>query len=152
MAFRSLSARLRRGVSFPTQERRSLTAAYLLWALGLVGICGLQRFYARRPLSGLVLLVTFGFCFIGQILDAFLLPRLVASANQLGPPPLDRQLLALARRRGEAGFTLNDALLDLQHDSSTPVQQVREEIEQLLMEHLLDVGNDERGRIVYREP
>jgi hypothetical protein len=29
---------------------------------------------------------------------------------------------------------------------------VRGEIERLLGEHLLDVGNDERGRVVYREP
>jgi hypothetical protein len=78
--------------------------------------------------------------------------KLVAAANRQGPPPLDRQLLELARRRGDAGFTLNDALLDLQHNPTTPVQQVREEIERLLLEHLLDVGNDERGRIVYREP
>jgi len=29
---------------------------------------------------------------------------------------------------------------------------VRSEIDRLLLEHLLDVGNDERGRVVYREP
>jgi hypothetical protein len=29
---------------------------------------------------------------------------------------------------------------------------VRSEIERLLTEHLLDVGNDDRGRVVYREP
>jgi hypothetical protein len=152
LAFRSSPPPIRRPAPFLLGERCSLAATYLLWALGLVGICGLQRFYARRPRSGLVLLLTFGFCGIGQIVDLFLVPKLVEAANRQGPPPLDRQLLALARRRGEAGFTLNDALLDLQHDAITPVQQVREEIERLLLEHLLDVGNDERGRIVYREP
>jgi hypothetical protein len=29
---------------------------------------------------------------------------------------------------------------------------VRQEIERLMLEELLDVGNDERGRVVYREP
>jgi hypothetical protein len=29
---------------------------------------------------------------------------------------------------------------------------VRQEIERLLHANLLDVGNDERGRVVYREP
>jgi hypothetical protein len=29
---------------------------------------------------------------------------------------------------------------------------VSAEIQRLLHEHLLDVGNDERGRVVYREP
>lgn len=152
MALRSLLNRINRPAPFQLGERRSLAATYLLWALGLVGICGLQRFYARRPRSGLLLLLTFGFCGVGQIVDLFLVPKLVAAANRQGPPPLDRQLLELARRRGDAGFTLNDALLDLQHNPTTPVQQVREEIERLLLEHLLDVGNDERGRIVYREP
>jgi hypothetical protein len=31
-------------------------------------------------------------------------------------------------------------------------REVRQEIERLLHANLLDVGNDERGRVVYREP
>ncbi|MCP9848336.1 NINE protein [Cyanobium sp. Morenito 9A2] len=136
------------------QERRSLTAAYLLWALAFVGLCGLQRFYTRRPLSGAFLLLTFGFCGLGQLLDLFLVPRLVQSANRREPAllPLDRQLLELARRRGQAGFTINDALLDLWHQEPVPIEPVRQEIERLLFAHLLDVGNDDRGRVIYREP
>lgn len=139
----------------PLQERRSLTATYLLWALAFVGLCGIQRFYTRRPLSGAFLLLTFGFCGLGQLVDLFLVPRLVRGANRSEGPmarPLDRQLLELARRRGEAGFTLNDALLDLEHQEPVPIEPVRQEIERLLFAHLLDVGNDERGRIIYREP
>lgn len=137
------------------QERRSLTATYLLWALAFVGLCGIQRFYTRRPLSGAFLLLTFGCCGLGQLVDLFLVPRLVRGANRSEGPmarPLDRQLLELARRRGEAGFTLNDALLDLEHQEPVPIEPVRQEIERLLFAHLLDVGNDERGRIIYREP
>ncbi|MFS6828599.1 TM2 domain-containing protein [Cyanobium sp. ATX-6F1] len=89
------------------QERRSLTATYLLWALAFVGLCGIQRFYTRRPFSGALLLLTFGGCGLGQLVDLFLVPRLVRSANRIEGPtalPLDRQLLELARLRGEAGF------------------------------------------------
>jgi TM2 domain-containing membrane protein YozV len=142
---------------------------YLLWALGLFGVCGLQRFYARKPLSGTLWLLTFGLCYIGQLVDLFLIPELVDQANQPlqlqealealeagdpadALPPLDRQLLALARRAGANGFTYNDALLECRLPRDTPRERVREEIERLLHDDLLDVGNDERGRVIYREP
>lgn len=146
-----------------------MAAGYLLWALGLFGVCGLQRFYARKPLSGTLWLLTFGLCFVGQLVDLFLIPELVDQANQPlllqdalealeagapanALPPLDRQLLALARRAGAAGFTYNDALLECQLPHDTPRVRVREEIERLMHDDLLDVGNDDRGRVVYREP
>ncbi|MCP9839574.1 TM2 domain-containing protein [Synechococcus sp. J7-Johnson] len=151
------------------QQRRQVAPGYLLWALGLFGVCGLQRFYARKPLSGTLWLLTFGLCYIGQLVDLFLIPELVDQANQPlqlqealealeaddpadALPPLDRQLLALARRAGAAGFTYNDALLECRLRRDTPRERVREEIERLLHDDLLDVGNDERGRVVYREP
>lgn len=142
------------------QERRSLALSYLLWCLCLVGVCGVQRFYNRKPLSGLLWLFTFGFCFIGQLIDLLLLPRLVRQANRALLPEagavdgvaIERQLLALARRSGERGFTLNDAVLELQLPPGADSAVVRAEIQRLLHVELLDVGNDERGRVVYREP
>jgi hypothetical protein len=144
-------------------ERRSVALSYLFWCLGLVGICGLQRFYNRKPLSGLLWLVTLGFCGIGQLIDLLLIPELVEQANQplllaeaLASAPsgfsLERQLLLLARRSGPAGFTINDALLELQLPGDAGLPEVSAEIERLLHADLLDVGNDERGRVVYREP
>ena len=151
-------------------ERRSVAVAYGLWALGLVGVCGLHRFYNRKPLSGTLWMLTFGLCGLGQLVDLFLLPGLINQANQpllleqalaqldgrgsegSARLPIDRQLLALARRSGPVGFTLNDALLELALPAETPRERVREEVERLLHDHLLDVGNDERGRVVYREP
>lgn len=144
----------------PLPERRSLALSYLLWCLGLVGVCGLQRFYNRKPLSGLLWLFTLGLCGLGQIIDLLLMPRLVQQANrsllQEGPGvdavAIERQLLALARRAGERGFTINDAVLELQLPPGTDSGVVRAEIQRLLHAELLDVGNDERGRVVYREP
>jgi hypothetical protein len=137
--------------------------SYGLWCLSLIGICGIHRVYNRKPFTGVLWLVTFGLCGIGQLVDLLLIPGQVEASNrQLGPgaasaatvsaTPIDRQLLRLARARGERGFTINDALLELDlppHVDSTGVNQ---EIEKLLGAHLLDVGNDERGRVVYREP
>jgi hypothetical protein len=135
--------------------------SYGLWCLSLIGICGIHRVYNRKPLTGLLWLLTFGLCGLGQLVDLLLIPGLVEGANRplsLEPSlaasatPIDRQLLRLARASGEKGFTINDALLELDlppHLDSTGLYQ---EIEKLLVAHLLDVGNDERGRVVYREP
>ncbi|MCX5967730.1 MAG: TM2 domain-containing protein [Cyanobacteria bacterium] len=146
-------------------ERRSIAVSYLLWCISLVGVCGLQRFYNRRPISGTIWLLTFGLCFVGQMVDLLLIPDLVQRANQplrlqealdaattSSLPPLERQLLQLARRSGRLGFTINDALLELQLPRDADSEVVSAEIERLLHRQLLDVGNDERGRVVYREP
>jgi len=124
-----------------------------------VGVCGLQRFYNRKPLSGLLWLFSFGLCGLGQLLDLLLLPTLVQQANQalqqevgLDGLAIERQLLALARRSGARGFTLNDAVLELQLPPGVDSTVLRAEIQRLLIGELLDVGNDDRGRVVYREP
>jgi TM2 domain-containing membrane protein YozV len=143
------------------EERRSVALSYGLWCLSLVGLCGIHRLYNRKPLSGLLWLFTFGLCGLGQFVDLMLIPGLVAGANrQLAPspslgsqtPPVDRQLLRLAREVGERGFTINDALLDLDLPPQMDSHGLNQEIDKLLGAQLLDVGNDERGRVVYREP
>lgn len=145
----------------PLEERRSVALSYGLWCLSLLGLCGIHRIYNRKPLSGFLWLFTLGLCGLGQLVDLMLIPGLVASANrrlslELPPestaPPLDRQLLRLAREVGERGFTVNDALLDLDLPPTMDSTSLHQEIEKLLGAHLLDVGNDERGRVVYREP
>ncbi len=145
----------------PLEERRSVALSYGLWCLSLLGLCGIHRMYNRKPLSGLLWLFTFGLCGLGQLFDLMLIPGLVAGANRKlrlepapGPdtPPLDRQLLRLARKVGERGFTINDALLDLDLPPDVDSSSLHQEIEKLLGAQLLDVGNDDRGRVVYREP
>ena len=64
------------------QEPRSLVAAYLLWALGFVGLCGLHRLYLGQIVLGLLWLFTLGLCGLGQVLDGFLLPGLTQTVNR----------------------------------------------------------------------
>jgi TM2 domain-containing membrane protein YozV len=146
------------------QERRSVGLTYLFWAMGLFGLNGVHRFYCRKPVSGGIWLMSLGLVGIGQMVDLFLIPSMVEEANRtspqqgLGPdhaasvPSLERQLLRLARSSGRDGFSLNDALIELDLPAGAGSAVVRGEIERLLAEHLLDVGNDERGRVIYREP
>lgn len=56
---------------------RSGPAAYLLWLLCFVGLCGMHRFYVGKPLSGFLWLFTFGLLGIGQIVDLFLIPSML---------------------------------------------------------------------------
>jgi hypothetical protein len=46
-------------------------------SLGLVGFCGLHRFYTGRFKTGLLWLLTLGLLGIGQIIDIFLVPSMV---------------------------------------------------------------------------
>lgn len=144
-------------------QRRQAVLAYALWGLGFLGFCGLHRLYLRRPVSGSAFLFTAGFLGFGQLIDLLQMQRLLEQANQPfllaearrsaapGPEPLERQLLRLARRSAE-GFTLNDALLALEPPDLTDVAGLRAAIDRLQHDHLLEVGNDSRGRIVFREP
>ena len=60
---------------------RSVGTSYLLWCLGLVGFCGIHRFYLGRPISGLIWLLTGGLFVIGQIIDLIFIPRMVDDHN-----------------------------------------------------------------------
>jgi TM2 domain-containing membrane protein YozV len=55
--------------------------AYLLWLAGLVGFCGIHRFYLGKPVTGIIWLLTAGLLFIGQLIDLFLIPGMVETAN-----------------------------------------------------------------------
>ena len=60
-------------------QTKSTAVAYLLWFF--FGYLGLHRFYLRRPLTGVVWLLTLGICGVGWIVDVFLVPGMVAACN-----------------------------------------------------------------------
>ena len=60
---------------------RSTPISYLLWLLGLFGVCGIHRFYNGKWITGLLYLFTFGFLFIGQLIDLILIPLMTSQAN-----------------------------------------------------------------------
>ena len=137
------------------QEPRSVGMAYLLWIPSMFGVAGLHRFYTGRWGTGLLWLFTLGLCGVGSVVDLLLIPGQVRSFNRLArisgqPPPmaLGQSILALARRRGTRGFTVNDAVLEL---GCSP-EEIRPELEHLMQEDCLHVTNDVEGRIIYREP
>lgn len=61
--------------------RKQKSVAYLLWCLGFFGLCGVHRLYTERYLLGILYLFTFGFCFLGQLIDLLLILDDVGSFN-----------------------------------------------------------------------
>ena len=62
--------------------------AYLLWALCLVGVSGIHRFYLGRPGTGVLWLLTLGLVGIGNLIDLFTIPSMVrAKKARAGAPP-----------------------------------------------------------------
>lgn len=57
------------------------TIAYLLWAAGIAGVCGLHRIYTGKLGTGLLYLFTLGLFGIGQLVDLFMIPQMVEDAN-----------------------------------------------------------------------
>jgi TM2 domain-containing membrane protein YozV len=59
---------------------KSLVAAHLLWFF--FGCLSAHRFYLGKWVTGLIYLVTFQLFGIGWIIDAFIMPMMVNSANR----------------------------------------------------------------------
>ena len=59
--------------SFENASPKSKTTAILLCLLGVIGLCGIHRFYVGKTGSGLVNLFTFGMCWIWALVDFILL-------------------------------------------------------------------------------
>ena len=55
--------------------------AYVLLALTLVLVAGLQHFYLGRPLRGVIWLLTWGLFGVGSIYDLFTLKRQTRQVN-----------------------------------------------------------------------
>jgi len=52
---------------------------YLLWVIGFMGA---HRFYYGKPISGTLYFFTAGLCFIGWIIDLFLIPNMDRDADK----------------------------------------------------------------------
>jgi hypothetical protein len=55
--------------------------SYVLWFGCFFGFAGLHRFYNRKPITGLLWLMTWGFFGVGQFVDLVLIPNMVDDHN-----------------------------------------------------------------------
>lgn len=66
------------------QEGRSTKSkgtAYVLWALGFLGLGGLHRLYLGKEASGVIYMLTLGLFLVGQIADYKAIPKMVDEEN-----------------------------------------------------------------------
>ena len=63
------------------------------------------------------------------------------------PQALSKRILILARDRGPQGFSINDAVVEL----DVSVEEIRPELENLMAQNLVECFNGPDGRILYKE-
>lgn len=136
----------------------NLSLAYILWGLGFFGLCGLHRFYLGKPVSGIIWFLTFGGFFIGQIIDLFLIPRMVQERNNYlsgsinlsksileGDTHPMQKLLKAAKDNGNI-LSLGQAILM----TNLPPNEVQELLTDALRQGLAEIDNEsESGAIRY---
>ncbi|OQX06215.1 MAG: hypothetical protein BWK80_51110 [Desulfobacteraceae bacterium IS3] len=59
-------------------DTHSKKIGYILWIFGFLGA---HRFYYGKPISGTIYFFTLGLCFVGWIVDLFLIPSMDREAD-----------------------------------------------------------------------
>ena len=140
--------------------------AYILWAFGFMGFCGIHRFYSGKITSGLVYFFTLGFFGVGQVVDLFLIPGMTKERNLrllyeatvearnnspqvtlVEPQNTDPMLVLL-----KAAATHNNVLSIGQAMLATelPIEEVEHLLNKALKQGLAHIDNDEHtGAVRY---
>ena len=64
------------------RDYKSSGTAYLLWALCLIGVAGIHRFYLGKPLTAILFFLTWGLFGFGLVYDAITLSSQVDDTNR----------------------------------------------------------------------
>lgn len=144
--------------------------AYILWAFGLMGFCGIHRFYSGKIASGLIYFFTLGWFGVGQFIDLFLIPgmtkernlyllyeatvesrnnspqvTLVKPENETKPTDPMLTLLKAAASHNNV-LSVGQAMLA----TEMPIEQVETLLNQALKQGLAHIDNDEKtGAVRY---
>ncbi len=144
--------------------------AYILWAFGLMGFCGIHRFYSGKITSGLLYFFTLGFFGFGQFVDLFLIPGMTRERNmrllyeatvearnnsphvtlvqeEASPKPIEPMLILLkAAALHNNVLSVGQAMLA----TELPLEQVESLLKKALKQGLAHIDNDEQtGAIRY---
>jgi hypothetical protein len=138
--------------------------AFFLWLACAFGFCGMHRFYVGKHATGLLYLLTFGLLGVGQFIDLFRIPSLVAGENaryrelhghrQQGLLPAAKApekehaevLLARAASQNNGRLTLSKAVIA----TGLPYKEAEKMLDEMLKAGHVSIDNDEEtGVVVY---
>ncbi len=148
-----------------TTERFTPSTAFITWLACVFGLCGIHRFYLKKPLSGLLYLLTFGVFGIGQLIDLFRLrdmvelenhrakelsarpaPRLLPPARKVNPEEQMRQQLLSAARKNGGYISVSQGVIA----TGKPFAKVEEALDKMAYSGFVDIDNDPNtGAVVY---
>lgn len=146
--------------------------AYILWAGMFLGVCGLQRLYAGKIGTGLLYLFTFGLLGIGQVVDLFLIPRMIEDANNriegLDPAILGRGGAAALITGKRAPRTTEEFQVSLVQaaeknggklsvseavsETGRGFTEVKKQLDQMALNGYIELDSDDEGNTYYRFP
>ena len=161
-------------------EAKRSWIAYLLWFLCVLGVCGAHRFYVGEIGWGVVYLVTFGFCGIGQLIDLFTIPGMVRRRNlvdralseDLKNDAIRNATMVISGINAAKGMNINNlgqhdyekTILDLLEDgnqlsvgritamSDLPFSEVKKELKNLVNNNILKESVSDDGTTRYYLP
>lgn len=148
-----------------TTERFTPSTAFITWLACVFGLCGIHRFYLKKPWTGLLYLLTFGVFGIGQLIDLFRLRDMVELENhraralpwhkppRLLPPArkedltakMHRDLLTAARDNG-GYLSVSQGVLA----TGKPFGEVEKVLDKMTVDGFADIDNHPTsGAVVY---
>jgi TM2 domain-containing membrane protein YozV len=148
--------------------------AYILWALGAIGLCGMHRLYAGKIGTGLLYFFTFGLVGIGQLIDVFFIPRIVEDANNrlalegvdpymlgrggavaaLGARRIPRTTeefqvaLVQAAEKNQGKLTVPEAV----KETGRGFTEVKRQLDQMAVNGFIELDSDDEGNPFYHFP
>ncbi len=157
------------------QQEKSvrLGVSYLLWMAGFFGVGGLHRFYNGKYVTGVLWFCTWNLFFLGQMVDAFILPGMVdkyqdkmrkklgisATGVPLAPQnsisetvslqTQDQLMIALVRAAQARGGSLS--VTQAVMDTNRGFSEVEQALTQMVSAGYVSVENDPvTGVVIYR--
>jgi hypothetical protein len=142
--------------------------AFGLWCVCLFGLAGMHRFYLRKPVTGVIWLLTFGLLGIGQFVDLLRLRDMVEDENILAEGHRQK---ALGRAEARALLPATDPVGDLRQTllkaaaarggsisvtqgvlaSGKSFEEVEEALDAMAKKGYADIDNDPKsGVVIYK--